>query len=114
MKKIIALFLMLSLAVMSYAEVEEGIRADLNYMSDEEIEGYFNECVIKDKIYFYKGGYTNMPLVDEGDMKFVSKFKTVSVGCTGGVPEAAKFNKLMLNYVRQNKISPAPKKEQFK
>lgn len=80
----------------------EGVRTDLNKMTEEDIENYFNECISKKKIFLYTGGYTNLPLVDKNELDFVWGFKTVSIGCTGGVPQGYKFNQFMLNYIGQN------------
>lgn len=80
----------------------EGVKLDLNGLSEKEIEAYFNECISDNKIFLYTGGYANAPLLDTEDFDFVWGFKTVSIGCTGGVPQGAKFNKLMLNYIKQN------------
>lgn len=80
----------------------EGVKFNLNGLSKNEIEVYFNECISNNKIFFYTGGYANAPLLDVKEFDFVWGFKTVSVGCTDGVVEGAKFNELMLNYIKHN------------
>lgn len=93
----------------SFHKEWECVKSDLNNMSDKDIANYFNECISKGKIFFYKGGYTNALLVDKNERELACPFVSFSLGCTGGVPEGAKFNKLMINYIRTNKIKPAQK-----
>lgn len=78
------------------------IKQDLNAMTDDEIKDYFNDCIARDLVFFYKGGIVNSYLADDTDINLAQKFRFVSLGCTGGCEEGYKFNKLMLNYVKEN------------
>ena len=83
------------------------IKGYLTGLSDKEIEQYFNDCVSKKKIFIYAGGVGNEPLLDLPLEKHIpiqeflitNKVHINSVGCTGGVKEAYKFNKLMLDHL---------------
>ena len=76
------------------------IKDDLNGLSDEQIKAYFNQCIANNLIFLYRGGYTGGYLVDKSDFGFAKTFKWVGIGCTGGVEEGYKFNKLVIDYVK--------------
>lgn len=78
------------------------IKTDLNGMNDKDIEKYFSDCVSYNKVFFYTGSEGNELLIDERDWKFAEGFGQISLGCTRGVHEGYKFNKLMLEYVKKN------------
>jgi hypothetical protein len=69
-------------------------------LSDKDIEEYFNQCISQEKIFLYTGGYANALLTDESDYNPGEQFPTFSLGCTGGVEQGRKFNKLMINYIK--------------
>jgi hypothetical protein len=85
-----------------YGNIESPIiKHDLNGMTDTQIKDYFNQCVSDNLIFLYRGGFTGWYLVE--DLKknqFVKNMKWVGIGCTGGVKEGYKFNRLMLDYFR--------------
>lgn len=93
-----------------------GVKDYLSGMTDKELKEYFYDCLAKDKIFIYTGGPGNGPLLDlplkeysfAQEFLITSKVHIISVGCTGGVKEAYKFNRLMFGYLTKN----AQKKKQ--
>jgi len=113
------------------------ILVNLRDLTDREIENYFNRCIADNKIFFYRGGFAADIIVgiDNEEMQCVQKHKVIKKGflgmkkeyqvthsfptifvgdCTGPLLEAGKFNRLMLEYVKYNKLMPPKVKEQFK
>ena len=80
----------------------EGVRTNLNGMSDEEIKQYAEAMIARGKMFIYTGGFTNMPIVAEEDRAFAKTMDAASVGCTGGFTEAGKFNKIIIQWVQAN------------
>ena len=78
----------------------EGVRTNLNGMSDEEIQQYAETMIARGKIFIYTGGFTNMPIVAEADRPFAKTMDAASVGCTGGFTEAGKFNKIVIEWAK--------------
>ena len=78
----------------------EGVRTNLNGMSDEEIKRYAETMIARGNVFIYTGGFTNMPIVDEADRAFARTMNAASVGCTGGFIEAGKFNKIVIEWVK--------------
>jgi len=56
---------------------------------------------IKDgKIYVISGGEGNEPIVNEADLALVKGIPTKSIGCTGDMAYAEKFNKTIIKYLK--------------
>ena len=80
----------------------DDVKTNLTGMSDEEINEYFQEMIARRNIFIYTGGYANTPLIRPEDWEVVKSYTPVSVGCSGGVEEASKFNKLVIEYLRRS------------
>ena len=59
---------------------------------------------IKDgSIYVISGGEGNEPIVNESDLGLVKGLPMKSIGCTGNFEYAEKFNKVIIEYLKQKK-----------
>lgn len=111
MKKLMVVLMCLSLCGVSWAQQSASldspiIKHDLNGMSNENVKAYFEDCVEKGLIFFYRGGISGWYLLSNEDMpENIENYKWVSIGCTGGVPQGSQFNKLMLEYIKQSNES---------
>ena len=59
---------------------------------------------IKDgKIYVISGGYANEPIVDKADLKLIEGLPAKSIGCTGDMAYAERFNKAIIGHIKNGK-----------
>jgi len=80
------------------------IRYDLNGMTDKQIKNYFNQCITNDLIFLYRGGVSGWYLIEDvNDNELVSNLEWIGIGCTGGVEEGYKFNKLMIGHIKSRR-----------